>query len=85
MNAKKAVTVDDLLEYATIEKQEQITESIKMLRDSGFLRTTSIINHGRFETQLIPEGGIEYKHGVKKDRVEIIKTNAKRKVGIKTN
>ena len=77
INSKKVVTVDDLLEYASFEKQEQITSCIKVLKDSGFVRVSSITNHGRFETQIIPEGGIEYECGAKKERSEIASKKTK--------
>ena len=56
-NKSRIVTVDDLIEFADFDKQNEIVNSIQELRGAGLLETKTATNHSRFETELIPVGG----------------------------
>jgi len=69
-NKTRIVTVDDLIEFAEFDRQNEIIDSIQELRGAGLLEAKSAVNHSRFATELIPVGGRTWAKG----KPETIKT-----------
>ena len=53
-NKHKPVTIDDLIEWLSFERSQEIIDLIKELRSDGLITTRMVTNHGRFENELIP-------------------------------
>ena len=69
-NKTRIVTVDDLIEFAELDRQNEIIDSIQELKGAGLLETQTATNHSRFATELIPVGGKRWCKG----KPESIKT-----------
>ena len=65
-NESRIVTIDDLITYKTYQEADEIIAAIKELIAAELIITQPAINHGRFETEIIPLGGITYRKGTKK-------------------
>ena len=79
LNKKDIVTMDSLFEGKDFKAIDQITESVKTLRSLGLITTSSIRNHGRFETEIIPKDGYVY-HEPKRESKEVRKMKVQEEI-----